>query len=107
MTLEVVQSTILYTRLGKQLTLLMSKKLNFFLVQTPHLTLKSTQTKSFVNIRHLSLLEISPAEALSSTMPRKAWRACMAALKSLTTKSQTNDPLPPLFAPILLTECWA
>jgi hypothetical protein len=60
--------------------------------------LKSTQTNSFVNIRHLSLLEISPAEALSSTMPRKAWRACMAALNSSTTKLQTNDPLPPSFA---------
>ena len=44
---------------------------------------------------------------LSSTMPRKARRAFMAAFKSLTTKSQTNALLPPLFAPILLTECWA
>ena len=48
MTLEVVQSTMFYTRLCKKLTSLTTKKL--------------TQTKSCVNIRHLSLLEIAPAE---------------------------------------------
>jgi hypothetical protein len=40
-------------------------------------------------------------------MPQKALRACIAALKSLTTKLHMNALLLPLFVPILLTKCWA
>ena len=53
-------------------------------------------------------MESSSSSSLSSTIiPRKSLRACIAALRSLTTKSQTKAPLPPPFSPIFVTECWA